>query len=370
MTIAILSTGDEIIYGDTLNTNGHTIARNLSSEKLRVGLHLSCSDLEQDIMSCLDFLSQTHDTIILTGGLGPTSDDRTRFALARFLNIELEEHPSALAHVQTLLSRANLQCNAGNRQQALFPVDATLLPNPNGTAMGCCYFYNNKRYILLPGPPRECLPMFDMYVLPELQKLRHDDKQLLKWRLFGVAEGEIAHILDGALTNVDCEIGYRLETPYVEFKVRCCDDVISDVKQIVEPLVAAYIISPPEYKASDMLRLKIEELQIPIVIMDDVTGGLLQTLLQRPGDYQSLMFYERPSHDKRVGLHFHLRGLDEYWLQQSTETIQVSIAYHAKDVHGCETHQLPHRRLIVEYAVEWISFRLLHLINQLHQRVT
>lgn len=366
--IAILSTGDEIISGDTLNTNGHTIARTLSSEKLRVGLHLSCSDLEQDIMSCLEFLSQTHDTIIITGGLGPTSDDRTRFALARLLDVALVEDSSALIHVQTLLSQSNLQCNAGNRQQALFPIGAILLPNPNGTAMGCSYFINNKRYILLPGPPRECLPMFNQYVLPELQKRLHDGMQLLKWRLFGVAEGEIAQLLDHALAGTECEIGYRLETPYVEFKVRCRDDAIPRIKQIIEPLIASYIIAPPEHKASDMLRVRIEELNVPIVIIDDVTGGLLQTLLQRPSNYQTLAFYERGSHGE--GLQFNLQGLDEYWSQQTGITAQVSIAYRASDAHGCETHQLPQRRLIVEYAVEWISFRLLHLINQLHQGIT
>lgn len=364
--IAILSTGDELVSGDTLNTNGHTIAHCLSSEKLRLGLHIACSDLEQEIISCLDFLSKTHDTIVITGGLGPTSDDRTRFALARFLNVDLVEDALALAHVQNLLSRSNLLCNAGNRQQALFPVNATLFPNPNGTAMGCCYFFNNKRYILLPGPPRECLPMFHAYALPELQKLLHDDMQLLKWRLFGVAEGEIAHILDHALTGVECEIGYRLETPYVEFKVRCRDDAISRIKQIIEPLIAPYIIAPPEHKASDLLRLKIETLQIPIVIIDDVTGGVLQTVLQRPSNFKTVVFYEPMIDEQKIGLHFHLQGLDEYWLQEPAATTQLSIAYRANDAHGCETHQLPHRRLIVEYAVEWISFRLLHLINQLH----
>ena len=137
MTIAILATGDEIIHGDTLNTNSHAIAHAINSEGLALGLHVSSSDNENEMLGCIEFLSQKHDTIILLGGLGPTSDDRTRFVLARFLKTTLVEFPKALAHIQARITRANLSLNPGNRQQALFPSGAVLLPNPHGTAMGC-----------------------------------------------------------------------------------------------------------------------------------------------------------------------------------------------------------------------------------------
>lgn len=371
--IAILSTGDEIIYGDTLNTNTHALAHSLSAEGLSTGLHLSCSDQEQDIVDCLSFLGQKHDIIILTGGLGPTSDDRTRFALSRYLSKPLVEHADALMHVQTLLARANLACNAGNRQQALFPVDAQLLPNMNGTAMGCLLAVGNRQFILLPGPPRECLPMFNAYVLPVLQTTQHHNKQLLKWRLFGVAEGAIAQILDEALSNVDCETGYRLETPYVEFKVRCRAEQVAVVNQIIEPLVASFIIAPPEHRASECLLLRINELQIPIIIIDEVTGGILQTLLQRPDNSHLLKFRESCPEpvDLPVVLRFHLRGLDEYWEQKIAPITHVHLDYRAGQEQGSETHQLAYRnRLVVEHAAEWLSFRLLHFINQLHQCVT
>ncbi len=369
MTIAILSTGDEIIYGDTLDTNTHAIAHSLSSDGLITGLQLSCTDQEQDIVACLEFLTRHHDIIILTGGLGPTSDDRTRFALARFLALPLVEHASALQHVQTLLTRANLHMNAGNRQQALFPADAQLLPNPNGTAMGCTLAVKNKRFILLPGPPRECLPMFNDYVLPALQQAQHGDKILLKWRLFGVAEGEIAQTLEEALDNIDCETGYRLETPYVEFKVRCVAGQVDTVRKIIDPVVEPYIIAPPEQKASDRLRLRINELHVPLVIVDDVTGGILQKLLLRPENYGVLAFHEQKIMEGAIC--FHLTGLDEYWWQKSATITQVRINYRAGNTTGSETHSLPFRnQLVVEVAAEWSSFRLFHLINQLHQCIT
>lgn len=360
MTIAILATGDEIVQGDTLNTNGFTIAHTLTSEGLSVGLHLSCSDNEQEITAGLEFLYKNHEIIILLGGLGPTSDDRTRFALASFLKKPLEEFAEALEHIQARLTRANLNFDSGNRQQALFPKGANLLPNPLGTAMGCIYQSKNKLFVMLPGPPRECLLMFSEYVLPILRQTEHTDKHLLKWRLFGVAEGAIATILDTALSQVDCITGYRLETPYLEFKVRCRveDDVL--VNQIVEPLVLPHVIASPEQKASERLAKVIEQMQQPIVIIDDVTGGLLETLIHRPGNYRWLTFHERA----KSKWYFHLSGLEEYWSQLETQTTTITINYHNDTTQGSESHQIPYRSsLVVDYAAEWLSYRILQLIE-------
>ncbi|MDI9817834.1 MULTISPECIES: molybdopterin-binding protein [unclassified Legionella] len=367
MTIAFLATGDEIVHGDTLNTNSHHLAHALSSEGIPLGLQMACSDKESEIHECIQLLASKHDTIIIIGGLGPTSDDRTRFALQRFLNTKLTVFPQAIEHIQTRLHLSAKSLNPGNRQQALFPPGATLLPNPNGTAMGCYYSWQGKAFILLPGPPHECLPMFNHHVLPLLQQKQHSDKLICKWRLFGVAESQIAQELDEALATLDCQTGYRLETPYVEFKVRCKHHLIEQVKQVIEPIVAPLIIAPPEKKASEQLRERILQLQIPVSIVDEATGGLLQTLIQQPGNYHLLKFNLCNEHND--SLHFHLRGLKEYWnQQQGKDRTDLSIEYSKGHEQGTERHEIPYRSALVTHiAAEWLSFRLLHLINQLHQ---
>lgn len=366
MSIAILATGDEIINGDTLNTTSQALAQALSSEGLSVGMMLACGDSQDVIHSCLEFLTQKHDLIILTGGLGPTSDDRTRFALARFLNLQLVEQQEAFDHIQRLLCRTSLKLNAGNRQQALFPRGARLLPNPFGTAMGASISCKDKQYILLPGPPRECLPMFDACVLPDLTKVKKDGNILLKWRVFGVAESEIGQTLDQALEGVDCETGYRLEVPYIEFKVRCQPAQIARVKKIIDPLVAPYIISPPEQRASTQLIERLTALGASIEIIDDATGGRLQAALQRPGNHNLVTFHEHHS----AALHFHITGLEAYWGGQQASSSDMTIHYRAGKQQGREQHNIPYRSaLVLDYATEWLSFRLLHLINQLHQGI-
>jgi len=365
MTLAILATGDEIIHGDTLNTNGHDIAHALCSEGLPLGLQLACSDKESEIINCLQFLAQMHDIIIIIGGLGPTTDDLTRFALAKFIGEPLVQHPDALEHVTQRLQAAKVVINQGNLQQCLFPERAQLLPNPHGSAVGCYYQWNNTTFILLPGPPRECLPMFHHYVLPRLQKTEHSKKQILKWRIFGLAESEIAQTLEEALNDVDCQTGYRLETPYIEFKVRCSIELADKVKAIVDPVLAPHIIATTEKKASDSLRDLIIHLNEPITIIDEVTGGLLQTILLKPGLQQLLNFHGQ----NKTKMLFHVRGLEEYWSQQPSKGFtQLSIHYNNQEKEGSETHLIPYRTsLVVDLAAEWLSFRLVHLINQLHQ---
>lgn len=368
MTIAILATGDEIVHGDTLNTNSHEIAHALSSEGLSLGVQLSCSDKEKDIIACLDFLVEQHNIIILIGGLGPTTDDLTRFALARFTGESLVQHADALTHIQNRLQAANVILNEGNLQQCLFPEKAMLLPNPNGTAVGCYYEWHDKIFILLPGPPRECLPMFQNFALPLLQKTQHSSKHILKWRIFGVAESEIGQALEAALENLDCQTGYRLDTPYIEFKVRCTSERVEEAKNIVDPILAPHIIATTDKKASEKLRDLVLSINEPISIIDEATGGLLQTLLTKPGTHHLLNFNSL----EKTELSFHLRGLKEYWSAEPVKgQTQLTIHYHNQNQEGGETHLIPYRSpSVVAHAAEWLSFRLFHLINQLHQRVT
>ena len=165
---------------------------------------------------------------------------------------------------------------------------------------------------------------------------------------------------------MDCETGYRLERPYLEFKVRCGDSEADRVRQIIEPLVRPHIIAPPEQKASERLCWMIGQLKVPMVILDDATGGLIQTLIQRPSNHQWLSFRE----NRISKFHFHLSGLDEYWSQQTSGSAStgLTIKYHNDIEHGSETHQIPYRSSsVLDYAAEWLCFRLLHLIDQLHQ---
>jgi nicotinamide-nucleotide amidase len=207
--------------------------------------------------------------------------------------------------------------------------------------------------------------MFNHYALPILQNTAHSTKQILKWRIFGLPESEIAQLLEDALATIDCHTGYRWESPYIEFKVRCRPELSEQIKNIVAPIVTPHIISPVDKRASDLLRELINSLNEPITIIDEATGGLLQTTLTKPGLHQLLNFNGL----KKNKLSFHAFGLDEYWHQKVIHgTTQLTLHYSNGLQAGTEIHTLPYRTpAVLEHATEWLSFRLIHLINQLHQ---
>lgn len=362
MKIAIIATGDEIVHGDTLNTNACDLAQILNAEGFPPDIHLACCDSEQQMIDSLHWLSPDYNLIIFIGGLGPTSDDRTRFALATFLGRPLLEYPEAIRHIQERFQQTDIKLNAGNRQQALFPESTRLLPNPFGSAMGGYYKDERCLYVLLPGPPRECLPMFNQQVMPMLHGLQHSDRALLKWRLFGVAESIIGEILDNALADLPCETGYRLEIPYVEFKVRCDKALATEVKRRIEPLIAPYIIATIEQKASDKLRQWFDVRKIPATIIDDATGGILQTLIQRPENHAFLHFHA----DENKDLTIKIKGLAAYWTQENQILeVNLDIALTWKGKTQKESHLLQYRSaLIIHYAAELACYRIFEMLEK------
>jgi molybdopterin-biosynthesis enzyme MoeA-like protein len=207
--------------------------------------------------------------------------------------------------------------------------------------------------------------MFHHYVLPILQQSEHSQKQILKWRIFGLAESEIAQTLEEALQNIDCQTGYRWESPYIEFKVRCNPRFADHIKAIIDPIIAPHVISTVDKKASETLCALIADINEPITIIDEATGGLLQILLTKPSLYHLLNF--TGLHQNKM--HFHIHGLEEYWKQLAPKgNSQLIIDYKNQHQKGQEIHCVPYRSAsVIEYAAEWSCFRLLQLINQLHQ---
>lgn len=361
--IGFLATGNEMTQGDTLNTNSQVMAQCLTSEGLEVGLHMVCSDEQIAMTDCLKYLMASHEVIIIIGGLGPTSDDRTRFALSEVLKESLVESELAIKHIKNRLNKQTL--SEGNLQQALFPKNVTIIPNPRGSAVGAYGNWEGKLFILLPGPPRECLPMFYDHVMPLLRQRQSSSLKLYKWLIFGLAESMIAESLDKALSDLDCETGYRLDIPYIEFKVRCEPALFNEVNKRIQPLIKQHLISSGNKKASQELFEKIIGQQIPLSIIDDVTGGYLQTLLQKPESFHLLSFHEIYKNQ----ICFHLSGLVSYWTGKNDDKNKLMIQCNAPGKQTLKEEHITDFRssLLKQYAAEWLSFRISQFIDEQYQ---
>lgn len=243
--IALLATGNEITEGDILNTDGQLIAQALAANGFAIGLHVVAPDNDEDIKNSLEFLLKSHQAVIITGGLGPTSDDRTRNALSAVTHQELQfDDFSWQCICERVQKRLGREPHPSNRQQALFPRGAHIIANPNGTAAGCWMSFQKKMIFMLPGPPRECLQMFQEIVLPLLLKQEiQNKKRKYSWRLKNAVESDIAAQIDEAVKNYAVQTGYRAESPYLEVKIYAeqnaeLDQLIIVIKKIIEPYLA------------------------------------------------------------------------------------------------------------------------------------
>ncbi|MPW25813.1 competence/damage-inducible protein A [Alkalibaculum sp. M08DMB] len=167
MISELINVGTEILIGDILNTNAKYISKELATIGFNMYYHTTVGDNPNRLKSALELSLSRSDVIILTGGLGPTQDDLTKETLAQLLNVEMvfdqESHDTLL---KFFVNSSNVTQN--NYKQAYIPRGSTIIPNNNGTAPGILLEKDDKIVILLPGPPREMIPMFEETVLPLL----------------------------------------------------------------------------------------------------------------------------------------------------------------------------------------------------------
>src|SRR5690606_20424313 len=170
MKVKLLTIGDEILIGQTVDTNSAYIAQKLNGIGLEVEEIISIADRSEIIIQTLQKLVQETDIIITTGGLGPTRDDITKLALSQFLETELVMDEFVLKELEERFAKQGRELNKLNRSQALLPEKSVALRNILGTAPGIWTELQNTIIINLPGVPFEMKILLKTEVLPRLQQ--------------------------------------------------------------------------------------------------------------------------------------------------------------------------------------------------------
>ena len=161
-TAEIIAVGSEMLGSTRVDTNSLFLAGRLASLGIELRAKAVVGDDRARLASVFRTALARANLVILTGGLGPTDDDLTREVVTGALGLELEEDPSIVAQIEERFARRGLRMPAVNRRQAMVPHGATSLDNPNGTAPGLFIEHDERVVVLLPGPPRELQPMFDL----------------------------------------------------------------------------------------------------------------------------------------------------------------------------------------------------------------
>jgi nicotinamide-nucleotide amidase len=244
-TAAILSQGDEVVTGQTPDTNAAWIAEQLTALGLRVVRHVTVGDRVDDIAAALSALAAEADVVVCTGGLGPTDDDLTALAFARAFDRPLRLDEQALADLEAKFRTLGRAMAPSNHKQVLLPERAVRLDNARGTAPGFALDAPGAALVAcLPGVPHEMRAMFEGAVVPRIA-VRHALRpgRLVVLHTAGVGESVLQDRI-GAFTHPSAVIGYRARTAEVEVKLRFDADAAEAIVVAVTEDVAARIGSP------------------------------------------------------------------------------------------------------------------------------
>jgi len=197
----IISVGTELLLGDILNTNARFLSVELAALGISVLRQSTVGDNPERLAELFTDALSRSDILIASGGLGPTADDITKEVCCKVMGFELVIDDEILAGIESYFITKNITMPESNKKQAFVPLNGTVFRNKNGTAPGIACEKAGKCIILLPGPPRELVPMFNNDVKPFLSK--YSDGVIISHtvRTFGIGESAMAELADDLLWN-------------------------------------------------------------------------------------------------------------------------------------------------------------------------
>ncbi len=277
--VELINTGSELMLGFTVNTHLSYIARQLAGIGLRLDRQVTVADDRAEMRSAIGEAMQRSDVLIITGGLGPTSDDFTRDVVAELLDRKLVRDEAVASHIAERIRRRRIRLPESIYVQALVPVGAQVLPNRNGTAPGLVIDEGGKLVLLLPGPPRELKPMFEEYVLPVLEK--HFGAQprfdCRTFKVVGLAESIVEEKVAPVLADLpDLELGYSAKMGEVE--VRIISDLKStadEAEKRIRTALADNIYGVGDARLEEVVVKMLTATRQTIAVAESCTGGLI-----------------------------------------------------------------------------------------------
>lgn len=284
MRVEAINTGTEILLGNVINTHLAYFGQELFPLGLRVGWQ-TCVPDGPAIREALAEAFGRAEIVLVTGGLGPTSDDLTRDVAAELLGRELEVDAGALEALEAYFSRLGRPLDDRIRRQALVPAGATVLLNAHGTAPGLYLPATGEtpHLFLLPGPPRELRPMFANQVLPLIDRLLPAGQERPGCRIYrtvGMGESAVEALVGTGLEAIaGLEIGYCARLGEVDLRCIGLAPALAAADAIVRSALGGHILAQPD----DTLEIAVVRAMTArgktLATAESCTGGLLASLV-------------------------------------------------------------------------------------------
>jgi nicotinamide-nucleotide amidase len=313
---SIVSIGNELLSGQTIDTNAAYISSKLLSVNIPAVSFYSIGDDEEAIVRTLELACRDADVVIATGGLGPTDDDLTRQAFAAFLDAELELQQELLQKIRDFFVQRSLQMPDKNEIQAYIPAGAKAVANDLGTAPGIMAQKGGKLLVALPGVPSEMKPMFEQSVLPEIERLSRGQAVVVrKLRCFGAGESAIAQMLGSMMQRgrnplVNCTVQYGVVTLQIVAtagdKNKARKMAENDEKTLRNTL-GKLIYGTGEQTLAEVVGEKLARNKKTLAVAESCTGGTLAKLLTDiPGASRYFTYgwitYSNPAKTSELGV--------------------------------------------------------------------
>lgn len=292
MIAEILSVGTELLMGQISNTDAQYITKRLNDVGVNVYYHTVVGDNPQRLKQSVSLALSRSDVLITTGGLGPTKDDLTKETIAQALGLKLVLDECSHDKIRVFFERVGKKMMDNNLKQAYVPEGCTIIPNNNGTAPGCLIEKDGKTVIMLPGPPKEMVPMFEESLLPYFTKKTGQIIESKMLKVFGIGESEMeTKILDIVEAQSNPTIAPYVNQGEIVIRVtaRCKDR--NSANQMINPVIdkirdrlgiMLYALNGESMEEVVVGRLLADDIDISLA--ESCTGGMLASkLVNVPG---------------------------------------------------------------------------------------
>lgn len=284
MRAYLISIGDELLFGQTINTNVAFIGNLISEINISLIKSTVIGDDTKAILDELELASARADLIICTGGLGPTRDDITRNAFVQYFKTELVHNAEVVEDIKSMLKRRGRELNSTHEDQALVPKIAVVIRNENGTAPGYWIEKDNRIFIAMPGVPYEMKAMMTNHVIPKLIDRNVNTKEFLKkvtLQTTGLPEsvlaerlGDIDELLDGAqLAFLPNQYGVRLRVTVNSDDEEKANNHLLEIEQKIRNKIGRFIYGRGDENLEEVVGRLLKERVLRISVAESCTGG-------------------------------------------------------------------------------------------------
>ncbi|MFY0625867.1 MAG: competence/damage-inducible protein A [Reichenbachiella sp.] len=290
----IITIGDEILYGQILDTNSQWMSQRLDEMGIKVSRKFSIADKTEVIKTAIEESLSRAQIVLVTGGLGPTKDDLTKSTLSELFEMPLELHEGAMEDLESIFKKFGKEINDLNRQQAYLPKGCQKITNERGTAPGMWFQRDKKIVVSMPGVPMEMKAMMKKSVLPKIKKSFKLPTIVHKViRTIGIGESWLSEKIE----QWENALPSHLALAYLPGKsqVRLRLTGVGDEKEALEvemgqeiakvlPLIKEYVFGFGEIDIEDAVGEMLKSKELTIATCESCTGGFLaHRLTSMPG---------------------------------------------------------------------------------------